>query len=130
MVCGGLKLTMQGFGQHEPLVRPVLHVGSHQISHLTLRNIVFTSEKSPLFGEKRAVPASERSNVLAPIGSSSVKRPPSGMVTSVTMSPPRSRNAPPRVQKRTPVTQRDRGSQCVLCCCRNPIARGSHELLK
>jgi len=33
---GGLTLTMQGFGQHEPLVRPVLHAVSLYASHLTL----------------------------------------------------------------------------------------------
>ena len=53
---GGLILTMQGFGQHEPLVRPLLHVGSFSASHLTLRNIVFTSENAPMFAAKWGFP--------------------------------------------------------------------------
>ena len=53
---GGLTLTMQGFGQHEPLVRPILHAGSFGISHLSVRNIVFTSEQAPMFAAKSGFP--------------------------------------------------------------------------
>src|SRR5688500_1857355 len=63
---------MQGFGQHEPLVRPVLHVGSSQKARFALRNIVYTSANNPMFGPKQRVPGRVRGiNVPARYGSSS-----------------------------------------------------------